>query len=579
MALRDWLNIDFEFFHFLRPRWLWLFVPLALAVTITLVADHSKKGWQRVIARHLRPYMIGKGSGWGMAGPLILYSLAASLMVLAVAGPTWKKVEVPGAKREAILLIGLDLSLSMMVEDVPPNRLERAKFKIRDLLDADPGSKVGLFVFSGTAHPVVTPCRDYSIVAYQLASLSPAVMPVQGTDLRQAIDLADTILSRTQAPSTLLLLTDNIAPEDAPILTDFVNRAHHKLELMTFATPQGGHIPRDGRGNFFKESGEYVTSRLDQDVLFQLQSNPDIHVNPLTLDKTDVSNVAKQVKDHLVFTSKGEDSEEEWQEMGYSLLSMVAIIYVFWFRKGWVIQWCVLIMISSCGKKVQSWEDLWYTVDYQGQRSVEQGQYERAAEKFRSLPHKGAAYYKAGDYEAAIQVFSQDTTAVSMFNLGLAYAANGEHELAEEALTFAAELDPENSNIQRALQNNRKVIQQIDSLRRINPDSAVTLKEKEEKGELIERQAKGKDEELTSDTEVEQLPEDGERVTDEVSTAMRTAEELERPPEDFQPQAGESAQNVLLREISADPSEFLRRRFQLQYEKYYAEKPKPEKPW
>ena len=103
--------------------------------------------------------------------------------------------------------------------------------------------------------------------------------------------------------------------------------------------------------------------------------------------------------------------------------------------------------------------------------------------------------------------------------------------------------------------------------------------EQEDKGELNEREAKGEDEELTSDTEVQELPKDGDRITDEVESGMRKAEEMERPPEDFQPQQGEAAQNVLLREISADPSEFLKRRFQYQYEKYYKDSQKPEKPW
>ena len=117
-------------------------------------------------------------------------------------------------------------------------------------------------------------------------------------------------------------------------------------------------------------------------------------------------------------------------------------------------------------------------------------------------------------------------------------------------------------------------------MRSVNPDQAIALKDKEEKKEdLVERQAKGKDEELTSDTEAKELPKDGERVTDEVESGMRTAEELERPPEDFQPQAGESAQNVLLREISADPSEFLRRRFQFQFDKYHQNTEKPKNQW
>ena len=103
--------------------------------------------------------------------------------------------------------------------------------------------------------------------------------------------------------------------------------------------------------------------------------------------------------------------------------------------------------------------------------------------------------------------------------------------------------------------------------------------EEEQKGELNEREAQSEDEELSSDTEAEELPDEGDRITDEMETDMRTAEELERPPEDFQPQQGESAQNVLLKEISADPSEFLRRRFRYQYEKYFSDQPKPEDPW
>ena len=69
--------------------------------------------------------MIGGGGRLTVLGPLIYFVIVSSLLIIAVAGPTWEKIEVPGAKSEAILLIGLDLSASMLVEDVSPNRLER----------------------------------------------------------------------------------------------------------------------------------------------------------------------------------------------------------------------------------------------------------------------------------------------------------------------------------------------------------------------------------------------------------------------------------------------------------------------
>lgn len=581
MNIAEWLHIDWELFHFLRPQWLWLFIPTILVILFVTLTNRSEHSWQKIIAPHLRPYVIAKGSRFAILGPLFLYILAASLMIIAASGPTWKRVEVSGAKSEAILLIALDLSASMLVEDVSPNRLERAKFKIRDLLDANPGSKVGLMAYAGTAHPVVTPCNDYKLVSYQLESLAPGVMPMQGTDLKGALLLADTILQRTEAPSTLLLVTDIVTVEQSALLTNFVNNSSNQLELITLATPQGGRIPSGRKGNYFRKNGEFVISKLDQAQLFQLQKHPRINVNTLTLDKADVENIASKVRENLVFRKMDEESEEDWEEMGFSLLWIVAVLFVFWFRKGWMIQWCVvLVVFSSCQNKVKSWEDFWFTGDYQGQLAMKKNKYEQAAEHFRSLPHKGNAYYKAGDYESAITVFSQDTSATSMYNLGLAYAANGQNQLAQEALLLAQEMDPENDNIQQTLQKNKEVIRQIDSLRSVHPDSAISLNEKKEnQGELNERKPVGKDEELTSDTEVDELPQDGDRVSDEVETEMRTAEELERPPEDFQSEQGENAQNVLLREISADPSEFLRRRFRFQQEKYYKEKPKPKDAW
>ncbi len=577
----DWFHIDPELFHFLRPEWLWLFAPLGLLVILGIWGRRSRQTWQKVIASHLRPFMIIKGNRFATTGPLVVFSIVSSLMILSAAGPTWKKVEVPGAKSEAILLVALDLSPSMLVEDVSPNRLERAKFKIRDLLEANPGSKVGLMVYAGTAHPVVTPCSDYKLIAYQLESLSPAIMPVAGTNLRAALDMADTILARTEAPSTLFLVTDNLEKGDSELLGRFASETGNKLEILALATLQGGRIPGRVKGTFMEENGKVVLSKLDQSILFDLQKLPNIHVNTLSIENDDVELIAKNVRDNLDFSKTDEESEEDWEEMGFVLLWPALLLFILWFRKGWMIHWCVLVILaSSCSSKIESWQDLWYTSDYQGQLAMNESDFQEASDRFTSLPHRGAAYYKAGDYESAIQVFMQDSSATGMFNLGLAYAASGQNELAEEALLLAQKLSPENSEIASAIEKNQDAILQSDSLRSLHPESALALENEEDStGELNERKAASKDEELSSDTEVDELPKDGDRVTDEVESGIRKAEEMERPPDDFQSQNGENAQNVMIREISADPSEFLRRRFRFQYEKYYSEEKLPSKPW
>lgn len=579
--IADWLHIDWDLFHFLRLEWLWLFVPMVLVLIVSLIGRQSKGKWQNTLAKHLRPYMIGKGNRFSFWGPLVVFSLTASLMIIAAAGPTWKLIEVPGAKSEAVLLIGMDLSTSMLVDDVSPNRLERAKFKVRDLLEANPRSKVGLFAFAGTAHPVVTPCTDYKLVAYQLESLSPATMPLQGTDLGEAMALADTILARTEAPSVLLLVTDNIEPEDVGLLTDFVANTPHRIEVLALATPAGGRVVYNSRGNFFRDdNGNPVISKLDQSTLFQLQQVDRINVNTLTLDKTDVEAIASYMRENLFFQEMEETTEEDWEEMGFPLLWLSGILLLFWFRKGWMISWCIVLLVfPSCNlEQVESWPDWWYTRDYQGQLHMDKGEYDLAAEAFEDPMRQGIAYFKAGNYEGAIFAFSQDSSANGQYNLALAYAENGQYDLARAALLKAEELDPGNEQIQMSLQRNDELKRQVDSLNSLNAEDVTELKE-EKKGELVEREAKGEDEELTSDTEVDELPEEGDRITDEVETDQRKAEEMEFPPEDFQPGQEEMAQNILLRQISASPSEFLRKRFRYQYLKYFRNKPKPKKKW
>lgn len=579
--ISDWLNIDFEVFHLLRPKLMWLLVPIILVLIVSMLVGQFENRWKGVIAKHLQDYVIVKGNRFATVGPQVLFLLITSLITLSAAGPTWKKIDVPGAKSEATLLIALDLSPSMMVEDVSPNRLERAKFKIRDLLEANPGSKVGLIAYSGTAHPVVTACDDYKLIVYQLETLSPTVMPLLGTNLKSALDVADTILSRVEAPSTLLLLTDNITKEQSVLIKEFTRSSSTKVEIIAMATPHGGAIPKvTGRG-FIKEGGEDVISKLDQTTLIDLHKESNINVNTLNIDRDDVELIAKNIRENIVFNAEDEESDEEWEEMGYPLLWIAFILSLFWFRRGWMLQFSILLFtFSSCSStKIDEWSDLWYSPDYQGQMAMDREDYTKAIDSFESLNHKGVAYFKSGDYESAIQIFRSDSSASSLYNLGVSYAANGQNLLAEEALLLAADKGGPNSLIDEALENNRDVLMAIDSLGSFSIDEITELSEEKKRDKLVENKGTTKDEELSSDNEVKELPKDGERITDEVDSGIRKAKELEKPEDNFKPGDGEGAKDILLREISADPSEFLRRRFKYQYDKYYSNEKQLKEIW
>lgn len=580
--LKDIAHFNPDQFRLLRPEWLWAFIPMVLVALLIVFTSREDKKWKQIIAPALRPFMFTKEKRSSFTFPLIAFVVIMSIGIFSLTGPTWEKVEVPGAKSEAVMMIAVDCSLSMMAEDIQPNRLERAKFKIRDLLDANPGSRVSLYAYSGTAHTVVPMCSDYRLITHHLESLSPGIMPVQGTNLGLMMALVDSTLNKVEAPSTLLLVTDAIKENQVELLEAFVNNSKHSIEILTLATQQGAQIPKNEQKQpVIDANGNIVISSLNTEVLFKLQKNKKINVNTLTLDNSDMELIASNIRKNLEFQADDEASEEQAKDMGFVLVILLVLLIPFWFRKGWMIQYSwipLLFFMSSCSGDL-SWQNMWSTKDYQGQKLYNQESFEAAGNTFESTFHQGVAYYKAGNFDAAAQAFANDSSANSLFNLGMAYTQMGRYDEALQAIELAAAKDPDNKAFKEAIKETNKSLGVVDSLRNEGAPIELPEKEEEKKEKLEERRAKGEDEELSSDTEVEELPEDGKRVTDEIETDQRKAEEMEEVPDDFESGSGDTPQNILLREISSDPGEFLRRRFKYQQKKYHPELEEMKENW
>src|ERR1700744_1722769 len=381
-------KIDWKEFHFIRPLALYAFIPLLVIVLLLVIGNKERRRWKIVIAKHLRPFMFNRGSSWAIVVPIIFFVIGVSAMIIGLAGPTWKKKEIPGQKIQAVVLIALDLSKSMMTKDIQPNRIERAKFKINDFLDANPRARAGLIAFAGSAHSVLPFTSDYKIIKFHAQSLSNRIMPMQGTNTPVLLQQIDTLMKHVTAPSTVLLITDAIDNDEASLLSNWVNGSIHRLEILLVSTPNGAGIP-----GFPK-----VISRQDPSVIQNLSQNNKVTITPLTLDNSDVKAIAGRVSKKLYFESEKKKDAKEWDDMGYLMIVPSLAITAFWFRKGWTIQWCVLLFstltLSSCGLKSKK-PDWWYSKDYQGQLLENTGKYADAADRFEDDKHKAVAYFKA----------------------------------------------------------------------------------------------------------------------------------------------------------------------------------------
>lgn len=248
---------------------LWLIPPLLalMALAARRRAAALDRFAERSLAMRLAP-----------PEPLGRRLVRGSLLVLVVvgfvvsaAGPRWGFQWEEIERRGVDLVVALDLSRSMLAEDLPPNRLTAAKREIRDLLDLLQGDRVGLVIFAGVAHTQVPLTLDYGAFEVFLDQLDPSWVPIGGTDLGQAVRQAiKTFDVGDRAGRAVILITDG---EDHGGELEAAT-AEAKAEgvhvfVVGLGEPEGAPVP-DGAGGFIKEGGTVVLSKLDEGSLKEL---------------------------------------------------------------------------------------------------------------------------------------------------------------------------------------------------------------------------------------------------------------------------------------------------------------------
>ena len=203
--------------HFLHPEWLWLLVVIPAVWGMKLLRSRRMGEWERVVDKHLMPFVLsGKAGGLGFI-PLVLLSLALVVAVLAIAGPAWEKREVPVFRNQQALVVAMDFSASMTAEDEKPNRITLARFKLLDILNARKDAQNGLVVFAGDAFTVTPLTDDIDTIEEQVKNLSPDIMPAPGSLLTPAIQRSVELLKQSgMKQGNILLITDGASdPEEA----------------------------------------------------------------------------------------------------------------------------------------------------------------------------------------------------------------------------------------------------------------------------------------------------------------------------------------------------------------------------
>ena len=196
----------------------------------------------------------------------------SALVLAALARPQWGTLEETVFDQSREVLIALDLSASMLAEDVKPTRLARAKLLIGALLDELQGERVGLAVFAGTAFLQVPMSSDYEIMRDILTGLDPSYLPQAGTDYAGMLRVANEAFGQsTAADRFLIVLSDGEAhdPDWRRALAE-LKKKEVKVISLGIGTAAGGLVP-DSQGGVIKDGrGAAVLSKLEPATLEEL---------------------------------------------------------------------------------------------------------------------------------------------------------------------------------------------------------------------------------------------------------------------------------------------------------------------
>ena len=540
----------FTQFHFIRPLWLLAFIPMFFLLWLRW-REETKPSWKDVLPEHLRNALTIGERGWRKQLPLKLLMVIVAIAILICAGPTWQREASPFGEDKASMLVVLDNSETMLLKDLPPSRLERSKQKIRDLLAARNGGNTGLVVYSGSAHVAMPVTQDSKVFEPFLAAITPEIMPVAGKIAETALPLIDQQLN-SESGSTVLLVTDGVNPATIKAYETFFNDKPYQLLILA-------------AGNRDIVSDNPV----DLSALNDLASATGGRVIEVTVDDTDIQALNRAVERNMQLNG---ESAMPWKDMGYGLLFPIALIMLLWFRKGWLVQWCVVGVlvtgsfysnptmaepvkltaekpvqieeVTAWDKASQWWWDLWLTPDQQGQRLLNQQEYLEAAKHFQDPLRKGVAYYYAREFKLAHSAFLQTKTDLGVYYSATALARQREYLAARDLLKSLLEKPDLDSELAEKVEHNLAVFNGIvEEVNRMSESQAGTTDGPEESFELDEDK-----------------PRTGDGAEEETVAELMLKETLNAN----EILGSQELADKWLKRVEADPKYFLKAKFQIQ---------------
>ena len=458
-------------FHFIRPWFLLSLIPAVLLFIFLWLRKPNYGSWHHVISPHLLPHLLQGTVKQQGKFPLVLLLICWIITSFALAGPTWSKLPQTVQKKINAKVILLDLSLSMLAQDLKPSRLTRAQHKLSDILDQSKEGLTGLITYAGTSHVVSPLTDDTHTILSMVTSLSPEIMPIKGSDPIAAVEKAAQLLQQAGiTEGQILLITDDVPADFVGKVNQFLSPTLTPVSIFAIGTTEGAPIPLS-KGSFVKDrSGAIVVPKLNIQRLKASAKALNGRFSTLSSDDEDINylmgNTNRLLNDEMKDTDRDFDT---WNEHGLFLVLLLLPLAAMGYRKGWLSVFILpslasLLLATPQSADASQWDDLWATKDQQGQQAWQNKQLEDASQLFNDPAWKASAQYKSEDYQGSSDTLKQHVTteagntADNHYNLGNALAKQQDFTGALDAYKQALTLNPDMEDAKK----NQALVKQVE---------------------------------------------------------------------------------------------------------------------
>ncbi len=416
-------------FRFEDPIYLWLLVLIPILALVRFVTyRNQKKRLRKFGDLKLLKALMPDVSHFRPRVKFWLLLAALALLIVMLARPQMG-TKISQEKRTGIeTIIALDISNSMLAEDIVPSRLDRSKMMVENLVDHFTNDKIGLIVFAGDAFVQLPITSDYVSAKMFLSSIDPSMMATQGTDIATAINMAVSSFTQEEGiGKAVIVITDGEDHEGGALeAAEEAKKKGMSVYVLGVGSTQGAPIPIPGTGDYMKDNtGNTVMSALNEEMCRQVAQAGGgvyIHVENNSAAQQQLDNELDKLSKKETSTTVYSDFDEQFQAFGILALLLLIIEICIFDRRNPLLKnlslfskkKVVTLMLLLVAMSVSAQTDRQYI--RQGNKQFNAGDYPNAEVSYRKAveknPKNPQAVYNLGN---ALMAQKKDSAAIEQF--------------------------------------------------------------------------------------------------------------------------------------------------------------------